>query len=360
MPEEHCEVRVGLTPQWCDELGLCSNPTSHAFDPLDLLGSVHAAVLHKVDELIHTTTGRLFQEHVVFRESGIFMEVDFGLGQAAVSQGEAVAWVPLGRAEVLERLESVPMHLELDESFERATARSVDPGPILSLAANFTGLLTVSTLFFEATTTVRAAGTAGGNLEFEAFATDFLIEQPSRNNRIAVKPGALNAMMDIIFLQEQTAVEMSVEDCSLLGFDICALVLPLLQPLIDREVHRLVEQTSAEALEDTRNTLNDRIEQHSYYEAEAWQIRAACTFNFGCNDVTLADFLRGTQRWVYALIAYVVLLPAYCVFCLCSAFVGAGNGAKRNPRAVEPCYQSDLRIAGGVAETPSTLTVVSA
>ena len=69
------------------------NPTLQTFDPLDLLGSVHAAVLYKVDELLRTTTGRLIQEHVMFREAGIRMEVDFGLGQAAVSQGEIVAWV---------------------------------------------------------------------------------------------------------------------------------------------------------------------------------------------------------------------------------------------------------------------------
>lgn len=336
MPEEHCEAKVGLAAQWCDERGSCLTPISQTFDPLDLLGSVHAAVLYKVDELLRDATGRLFQRNVTFRDSGIFMEVDFGLGRAAVSHGEAVAWVPLGRAEVLERLESVPMHVELDESLARAAARSVDPGPILSLAANFSGLLTVSTLFFESTTTVRGIGTAGGNLEFEAIATDFHVEQPSRNNRIAIKPGGLSAMLDISLQQEHTTVEISVDDCSLLGFDICALVLPFLQPLIDQKIHRLVEQTAREALEDMRSTLNDSIEQHAYYEAEAWQMRAACTLNFGCNDVTLADFLHGTQKWVYLLIAYAVMLLAYCVFRACATFAGAGNGTKRSQVAVEP------------------------
>jgi len=149
------------------------------------------------------------------------------------------------------------------------------------------------------------------------YATDILIEHPSRNGLIAVKSESVSATLNISELGEIYDFSFSFKDstfCDDLPFDInlCAYIEDFIYNTYASELLSLVLLYAKVGFADLANELAVKVQNSTYTEVHFWGLESACSL-VQCDGETLEEFVEHLHiaAWMHIGL-FSILFPLSC------------------------------------------------
>jgi len=149
------------------------------------------------------------------------------------------------------------------------------------------------------------------------FATDILIEHPSRNGLIAIKSGSVSATLNISELGEIYDFSFSFKDSTFCDdwpfrIDICSNIEDFIYNTYVSDLLDLVLLYAQVGFADLANELAVKVQNSTYTEVDFWGLESACSL-VQCDGETLEEFIEHLHyvAWMHIGL-FSMLVPLTC------------------------------------------------